>query len=207
MIRPMLLAALAVAASASQAQTPAPASAAAVSTPAKKELVQKVLQLQQGAIEGISRGVVERPVLQLAQAATTALQTQVPADKREAVGKSVDADLRKFVDESVPMLRERALKLAPAVFGTALEEKFSEDELKQLIAWLESPVNKKFQQTFPDVQAGFTQKLMAEAGPLLDPKLRALQQKLRTTFAAAAPASAGSASSPRGTPAVPKSTK
>ena len=208
MIRPMLLAALALAASAAQAQAPASAPPPpSPSTPAKKELAQKVLQLQQGAIEAISRGVVERPVVQLAQAAGTALQTQVPADKREAVGKSVDADLRKFIDESVPMLRERALKLAPSVFGSALEEKFSEDELRQLIAWLESPVNKKFQQTFPDVQAGFTQKLMAEAGPLLDPKLRALQQKLRTTFAAAAPASAGGASSaPRAAPA-PKSAK
>ena len=215
MIRPMLLAALALAASTAQAQAPAPAQAPASaaapspsSTPAKKELVQKVLQLQQGAIEAISRGVVERPVVQLAQAAGTALQTQVPADKREAVGKSVDADLRRFIDESVPMLRERALKLAPSVFGTALEEKFSEDELKQLVAWLESPVNKKFQQSFPEVQAGFTQKLMAEAGPLLDPKLRALQQKLRTTFAAAAPASAGGASSvPRGAAPAPKSVK
>ena len=211
MIRPMLLAALALAASTTQAQAPAPAAAPAPpsspSTPAKKEMAQKVLQLQQGAIEAISRGVVERPVAQLAQAAGSALQTQVPADKREAVGKSVDADLRKFIDESVPMLRERALKLAPSVFGSVLEEKFSEDELRQLIAWLESPVNKKFQQTFPDVQAGFTQKLMAEAGPLLDPKLRALQQKLRTTFAAAAPASAGGASSaPRAAPA-PKSAK
>ena len=206
MIRPMLLAALAVAASAAQAQAPASAVAPSPVSPAKKELVQKVLQLQQGAIEAISRGVVERPAVQLAQAAGNALQTQVPTDKREAVGKSVDADLRKFVDESVPMLRERALKLAPSVFGSALDEKFSEDELRQLIVWLESPVNKKFQQTFPEVQAGFTQKLIAEAGPLLDPKLRALQQKLRTTFAAAAPASAGGASAPRGSPA-PKSAK
>ena len=213
MIRPMLLAALAVVAHAAQtahAQSTASAPAAAassVSTPAKKELVQKVLQLQQGALETISRSVVERPVAQLAQAAGNALQTQVPPDKREAVGKSVDADLRKFIDESTPMLRERALKLAPSTFGAALEDKFSEDELRQLVAWLESPVNKKFQQSMPDVQAGFTQKLMAEAGPLLDPKLRALQQKLRTTFAAAAPASAPAAGTSAPRAVAPKSAK
>lgn len=147
----------------------------------KKELVAKVLVLQQPMIEGIARSIVERPAAQLMQAAGQALQ-QVPADKREAVGKSVEADVKKFVDEATPLLRERAIKLAPSSFGTVLEEKFTEPELKQLIAWLESPVNKKFQQIGPEIQSSFVQKLAAEAGPLLDPKLQALQQKLRTTF-------------------------
>lgn len=152
----------------------------------KKDLVQKVLLLEQPLIENISRSIVERPAAQLMQAAGQALQTQVPADKREAVGKSVQADVKKYVDEATPLLRERAIKLAPSTFGVALEEKFTEAELKQLIAWLESPVNKKFQQLGGEMQGNFVQKLAAEAAPLLDPKLQALQQKLRTTFSAAA---------------------
>jgi uncharacterized protein len=152
----------------------------------KKDLVQKVLLLEQPLIENISRSIVERPAAQLLQAAGQALQTQVPADKREAVGKSVQADVKKYVDEATPLLRERAIKLAPSTFGVALEEKFTEAELKQLIAWLESPVNKKFQQLGGEMQSNFVQKLAAEAAPLLDPKLQALQQKLRTTFSAAA---------------------
>ena len=169
----------------------------------KKELVQKVLVLQQPMIEGIARSIVERPAAQLLQAAGQALQ-QVPADKREAVGKAVEADVKKFVDESTPVLRERAIKLAPSTFGTVLEEKFTEAELKQLIAWLESPVNKKFQQIGPEVQSNFVQKLAAEAGPLLDPKLQALQQKLRTTFGAT---DAGAAAGPAASSATPKATK
>ncbi len=169
----------------------------------KKELVQKVLLLEQPLIENISRSIVERPAAQLMQAAGQALQTQVPADKREAVGKSVQADVKKYVDEATPLLRERAIKLAPSTFGVALEEKFTEAELKQLIAWLESPVNKKFQQFGGEMQGNFVQKLTAEAAPLLDPKLQALQQKLRTTFSAAAasPAPSGAAASaPAGKP-------
>jgi hypothetical protein len=179
MKRLMILAALCAAATLAQAQT-------------KKELVQKVLLLQQPQIENISRSIVERPVAQLMQAAGQALQTQVPADKREAVGKALQADAKKFVDEATPLLRERAIKLAPSTFGVMLEEKFSEAELKQLIAWLESPVNKKFQQLGPEMQGDFVQKLAAEAAPLLDPKLQALQQKMRASFDAAvgtAPAS------------------
>ena len=172
MKRLMILAALCAAATLAQAQ-------------AKKELVQKVLLLQQPQIENISRSIVERPVAQLMQAAGQALQAQVPADKREAVGKALQADAKKFVDEATPLLRERAIKLAPSTFGVMLEEKFSEAELKQLIAWLESPVNKKFQQLGPEMQGDFVQKLAAEAAPLLDPKLQALQQKMRASFDAA----------------------
>jgi len=154
----------------------------AQTSPAKKELVSKVLQLQQPGIDNLARQIAERPVLQLMQQANAMLQTQVPADKREAIAKSLEADARKFIDEAVPVIRERAIKLAPSTVGAVMEEKFTEDELKQLIAWLESPVNKKYQQLGPEMQSSMVQKLMGEAAPLLDPKLQALQQKMRTTF-------------------------
>lgn len=178
-----------------QAQsTPAPAAPAAPVSQAKKDLVQKLLTLQQPVFENIARNVVERPAVQLMQAAGQALQSQVPAEKREATGKSIEADVKKFVEESVPVLRDRAVKLAPANFGSVFEEKFTEDELKQLIAWTESPVNKKFRQTMPDVETAFVKKLITEAAPLLDPKLQSLQQKVRATLSAnSAPAPAAAA--------------
>ena len=202
MIKPMLLAVLAVAASTAQAQAQAPAPAPAAvastpSTPAKKELVQKVLQLQQGAIEGMSRTVVERPVALLMQRTGGMLQTQVPADKREAVAKAMEADIRRFVEDALPLLRERALKIAPSSYGSALEEKFSEDELRQLVNWLESPTNRKFQQFAPDMQTAFMQKLGIEANSLLGPKLQALEQKLGATLGVPSlPAAAGSGARP-----------
>jgi hypothetical protein len=196
MKRLMMIAALCAAATLAHAET-------------KKELVQKVLLLQQPMIENISRSIVERPAAQLMQSAGQVLQTQVAADKREAVAKSVEADVKKYVEDATPLLRERALKLAPSTLGAALEEKFTEDELRQLITWLESPVNKKFQQVGPEMQNNFVQKLAAEAAPLLDPKLQALQQKLRATFAAAdaGPAAASappSAAKPAGSSAKPR---
>jgi uncharacterized protein len=163
----------------------------------KKELVQKVLLLQQPTIDAISRSIVERPAAQMMQAAGQALQTQVPADKREATAKSIEADVKKFVEEATPVLRERAIKLAPSTLGAGLEEKFTEAELKQLITWLESPLNKKFQQVGPEIQSNFVQKLAAEAGPLLDPKLQALQQKVRADLGLPdAPAGGSSAATP-----------
>jgi hypothetical protein len=172
------------------------AQAQGTSSPAKKELVQKLLALQQPGIEGAARNIVERPAAQMMQEAGRVLQTQVPADKREAIGKTIEADAKKYVDEAFPPVRDRALKLAPTTLGAALEEKFTEDELKQLIAWFESPVNKKFQQASGEMQSNFMQKLVAEARPVLEPKLQALEQKVRAALgvpAAGAPAEGAAA--------------
>ena len=171
--------------------------ALAQSTPAKKELVQKLLIVQQPGLHGLARGLVEQPAGQLMQAAGQALQNQVAPERREAVGKAIEADVRKYVDESVPLVRERAVKLAPSTIGTSLEEKFSEDELKQLLAWFESPLNKKYQQVAPEIQSSFVQKLVADARPVIDPKLQALEQQVRTSISSAVTASAG-ASAPAG---------
>lgn len=158
----------------------------------KKQLVDKILVAQQPAIENIAKSIAERPAVQMMQAAGSALQ-QLPADKREATGKQIEADVRKFVDEAVPVLRDRAMKLAPSTLGAQMEEKFSEDELKQLLAWLESPVNKKYQQVAPEIQNAFAQKLIVEAAPVLDPKLQALQSKVRSTLGLPAPTAAPAA--------------
>ena len=165
------------------------------SSPAKKELVQKLLILQQPGFDGLARNMVEQPAGQMMQAAGRAL-AQVPADKRDAAAKSIEADVKKYVDESVPIVRERATRLAPSTVGAMLEEKFSEDELKQLVAWLESPVNKKYLQLGPEMQGNFTQKLVAEVRPLIDPKLQALEQKVRATLGVAAVAGGASGAAP-----------
>ena len=179
--------------------------AAAPSSPAKKEVVNKLLALQQPGLEMAARSLVERPAAQMLQEAGRFVQTQVPPEKREALGKAIDADVKKYVDEAVPLVRDRAIKLAPSTLGTAMEEKFSEDELKQLLAWFESPLNKKFQQISPEMQNTFMQKLVAESRPVLEPKLQALQQQVRNTLTAAAPAtgSAAPAAPPAAAPKAP----
>ena len=160
----------------------AQAAAPAPSSPAKKELVAKIVALQQPAIDNLARGIAERPAAQMMQAAGNVLQTKVAPEKREAIGKAIEADVKKYVEESTPILKERAAKIGPATVGPIIEEHFSEDELKQLAAWLESPVNKKYQQVAPEMQQALVQKLVAEAGPLLDPKLKALEQRVRVAL-------------------------
>ena len=126
--------------------------AQAQSTAGKKELVAKVLQLQQSAIEQAARALAERPAAQMMQQAGMALQTRFAPDKREAIAREIEADVKKYIDEAVPVVRERAVKIAPGTIGVLLEEKFTEDELKQLLVVMESPVNRKFMQLGGEMQ-------------------------------------------------------
>jgi len=155
------------------------ATTASAQSTAKKELVQKILQIQQSEIEGVARNVIERPALQMMQEAGLALQRQAAPDKREAMGKAIEAEVKKYIDEAYPLVRERALRIAPATIGAAIEEKMTEDELKQIVAWLDSPVNRKYQQLGPDMRNAFIQKLLTESQPVVDPKLTALDGRIR----------------------------
>jgi len=170
--------------------------AQADTSPAKKELVAKILRIQQPGIEAMARQIAQAPVLQVLQEARNVLVTQVPPDKREAIAKSIETDARQFVDEITPTIRDRAVALAPSTMGAVLEDKFSEDELKQLLAWLESPVSRKYQGVVPEMETSLGQKLMGELSPVLDPKLKAFQQKVQASFGGSPPAAGASRPAP-----------
>lgn len=194
MIRALAALALLFSAAGLQAQAPTPA--------VKKELVAKLLQMQRAGIEAMTRSLVERPAVQITQEAGQIARTQIAEDKRAALGKDVEARVRKYIDEAAPILRDRAIALAPTTLGTTMEEKFSEDELRQLIAWLDSPLNKKYSQVAQDMQNDFVRKLLADAGPAIEPKLQALNQDIRQLLTKAASSGASAPKAGAG-PRVP----
>ncbi len=149
--------------------------AAAQPSAAKNELVVKILQLQRPAIEGLATVLAQQPAQQMMQGANVALQSRIAPEKRQEIAKDIQADLKKYAEEVVPIARERAVKLAPTAIGTLLEEKFTEDELRELIKIMESPVNRKFGQMNAELQKSLAEKLVADARPLIDPKVKALE--------------------------------
>ncbi len=152
--------------------------AGAQTSGAKKDLVAKVLTLQQGAIEQAAQVLAMQPALQLMQQASVALQTRVAPDKREAIAKEVQADLKKYADEVGPVVRQQAVKLAPSTVGALLDQRFTEEELTQLIAIMESPVNRKYQQMGRELEKALTDKLIAETKAGVEPKVKALEQAI-----------------------------
>lgn len=189
----LLVLAIAACCATAQAQ-----STPAAATPAKKELVARILKVQQAGVEMLARNLVEQPAIDMLDRAGAALQQRVAADKREAVARDIQADARKYVEETYPLVRDRALKLAPGTVGALLEEKFTEDELKQVAAMMESPVFVKFQSLGGEMQKVLLEKVVADSRPQVEPKLRALEDTVArrlgiTPNAAQAPAPKASA--------------
>ena len=175
---------------------------------AKKDLVSKILVLQQPDVELLARNLAQEPAGRMLQEAGRVLQNQVADDKRDAIARSLEASAKKYIDEAVPLVRERAIKLAPSTIGASLEERFTEDELKGLIAWLESPPFKKYQQVAPEIQRNFMQKLVTDARPAIEPKLKTLEESVRATLMAAGSGSSPArAAAPAGKPPAKAPTK
>lgn len=162
-------------------------------TAAKKELIAKLLQLQQPAIEALARSLAERPAAMMLQQAGVALQSRVAPEKRQAIAQELQADAKKYVDEVVPLVTDRAVKLSPSTIGVLMDEKFTEDELRQIIAIVESPVNKKFTDLAGQMQQSLGEKLIADTQGVVEPKVKALEQSLIKRLGLPAQAEGGAA--------------
>lgn len=186
----LVVAALALGMSGALAQQAASAPVSA----AKKELVAKVLQLQQRGYEAFVEQIALGPAQQMGQQLNVIFQ-RVPADKREALGRELQADLAKYAEEVRPIAREAARKAMPSTVGALLEERMTEQELRQVISVLENPAHRKFLSLGGDMQRSLGEKAGAEMRAALQPKVQALEQSIRRRLEAAAPQ--GAASAPR----------
>lgn len=172
----------------------------------KKELVQKLLTLQQPSLESTARNLTENPARQLVAAAQPIIVQGVPAEKREATARLVDAEIKKYVDAADPIVQASTKKLSTSVLGPIFEEKFTEDELRQLVTIIESPVLKKYQGLLPDFSKALVEKVIADARPQVDPKLQTAQDNVRKILdtATGGKLSGGSAPAPAAKPKTGK---
>lgn len=161
--------------------------AQAQSTPAKKALVARILKVQQPIIEGTATAMAERPAVEMVDRANAVIGARVAPEKREALGKDIQGDVKKYLDDAVPYVRDRAIKLAPQTIGTLLEAKLSEEELRQLATFLESSAYNKFQLLGGEMQKSLVEKLLADTRSTIEPKVNALDQAIVKRLSAVAP--------------------
>jgi uncharacterized protein len=165
---------------AAYAQSTPAVAAAPVAAPsaAKKELIARLVKLQRPGIEAMARDMAQEPALQMLERAGAVVQSRVPQDKQEGAIKGIQVDGKKYMDATIPLVRDRALALAPDAVGPVLDQKFSEDELKKVIAILESPEYAKFQQLSGEMQQALQAKLVAETRTSVEDKLKTLESDL-----------------------------
>lgn len=183
------------------------ASAAPSSSPAKRDLAKRWVALQQASLDAAARSIVEAPARQLLGAADPVLRSKVPADKRDAVAKQLQDEARKYADDLTPVVRKRAQELAQSQMLPAVEEKYTEDELRQIVGFYESPAFKKLQQTQPPIEQALGQKLLAGIQPTVETKAKALQATMAKILGVSPSPVGGGASAPAGSglkPSAPK---
>ena len=129
----------------------------------KLEWASKAVALQQGP-------ELERLVSQLADSATQdilqnwgpKLQSDVAPAKMEQAKDSLNAELKKYFGDVSKTINDKVNKVSAAALVPAYMERFSLDELKQLVAFFESPIIKKYQSAAPELSNIFVRQLIEE---------------------------------------------
>jgi uncharacterized protein len=144
--------------------------------PSKQQLIDRVLQLWH--LDKLGQSMLQEPVAEAVQQARVLLQGRVVPERRDAALRDIVDDAKKFMDDTSPLVRASTERLAPATLGPMLAQRFSEEELRQIIAILESPVKTKFEAMLPELQKALGEKLASDTRPVIDPKLQDLRQRI-----------------------------
>jgi len=173
-------------AGAALAQTPAKTTSPAVTavqssapvaiSPEKEKLIHRILELWH--VENVGVVMLQQPVAESIRQSRSLLQGRVSSERQEATMKEITQDAKKFMDEATPMVQASAQKIIPVTVVPMLAEKFSEDELRQVIAILESPVKKKFEALAPEMEKSLGEKIAADTGATINVKLGELTQQV-----------------------------
>lgn len=126
----------------------------------KKELATRIVNLQKNQD-------MDALIAQLAGTANRAVVEhwlprldKMPAARQKLVADQLDAELKKFNDDVVRLIKNRNERISLEVLVPAYSERFSADELKQLVAFLESPVIRKYYAANPHMANLLAQKLV-----------------------------------------------
>ena len=94
-------------------------------------------------------------------------------------------DVQKYIDQASPMARDSASKLVHSTVVPMLVQQFSDDELRQVIALLESPVKKKFEQWLPRMERALGEAVAAQNKERIDPMLQEMTRNVGLKLRAA----------------------
>ena len=128
---------------------------------AKKALATKLAQLQlktDGATmaDQLTGSAVQPIVAGWSQR----LDETVPPARQKDVRDKLDVELKKFADNTHKAVEAQVGKSAEAALVPIFMEKLTEDELKTIIAYLESPVSTKFQALGPEATNAWAKRVI-----------------------------------------------
>ena len=139
-----------------QAQTPDP----------KVEWATKVVALQQGPeLDRLVGQLTGSTAQELIAKWGPRLEAGVPKAKQQKASEDLNAELKKYADDTSKLIGKQVGKVSNEVLVPAYAERFTLEELKQIAAFFESPVIKKYQAAAPELGNVFVQKLVEASRP------------------------------------------
>lgn len=145
------------------------ASMPAAAQDAKRALAQKIAQIQHKAdSEAMANQLTASAVQPLIASWSQRLDETVPPARQKEIRDKLDVELKKFTDSTLKTVEGQTAKAAEEAIIPILMEKLSEDEMKTIIAYLESPAATKFQALGPDATNAWAQKVIDATRPAVE---------------------------------------
>ena len=130
-------------------------------TDPKLEWATKAVALQQGPeLERLVNQLADSASQEILQSWGPKLQANVPKEKMEAARKSLNTELVSYFDDVSKLISAKTGKVSTDALIPAYMQRFTLDELKQLVAFFESPAVKKYQLAAPELGNAFVQQLV-----------------------------------------------
>jgi hypothetical protein len=129
----------------------------------KLDWATKAVALQQGPeLDRLIGQLAESSAQELVQSWGAKLSADVPKTQVEKAAGSLNVELKKYHDEVSEIIKNKVNKASTDGLIPAYMERFSLDELRQLVVFFESSAVKKYQATAPELGNIFINQLIVE---------------------------------------------
>ena len=151
----------------------------------KQKLIDRLLVIYHP--EGRILQLVQQQGLNAMQQTAIALQTaHVPQDRADKTLADIRPDVQKYIDTTMPVAEASAKKITSPAVSPLLLQNFTVEELRQLVAFFESPVKAKFEKLAPQMESAVGQKVQADIGPTVEKNAKAMTEAVGTKLRVAA---------------------
>lgn len=129
----------------------------------KLEWATKAVALQQGPeLDRLIGQLADSSTQELVQNWGAKLSADVPKAQVEKAAESLNLELKKYRDEVSKIIQDKVNKASADSLIPVYMERFSSEELKQLVVFFESSAVKKYQATAPELGNIFINHLIVE---------------------------------------------
>jgi hypothetical protein len=142
---------------------------AAQAQDAKRELAVKLAAIQAKNDGGaLTDQLVQSAAVPMIQGWSQRLDESVPPARQKDVRDKLDVELKKFVDNTKKTVESQVNKSAESTLVPVYMEKFSEEELRTIVTYLESPVSGKFMTVAGEATNAWAKKVVESTKPQVE---------------------------------------